>query len=148
MARKKKDLKFHVLDGTARGEGKLKSLPAPASDRPRSPKWLGEYAMEFHRANWPVVDSMGTYTVADKDAWFVGCQRYHRIRECEAAIDADGLSVKGRGGEIKRHPCAPILKSELDLFRRFCESFGLEPSARAKMGLKLEKPSKMASFID
>ena len=148
MARKKKDQKFHVLDGTARGEGKLKSKPAPASDRPRSPKWLGEYAMEFHRTYWPIVDAMGTYTVADKDAWFVGCQRIQRIRQAESEIDKHGLVVSGRGNELKRNPACAILKAELDLFRRFCESFGLEPSARAKMGLKLEKPSKMASFID
>lgn len=148
MARKKKDRKFHVLDGTARGEGKLSSLPAPAAGMWKSPPWLGEHGREFHRRYWPIVDEMGTVTEADRASWFLMCQRWQRIMECEAEINKDGLSVKGRGDEIKRHPCAPILKAEIDVFRRERAVFGLDPESRGKMGLRLEKPSKMSDLID
>jgi len=151
MRRDKKSAKFTILEGNPGKRSntvELKSLPAPATDRPRSPKWLGPYAMEFHRENWPLVEAMGTYTLADKTAWFIGCQRVERIRQAEAEIDRSGLVVKGRGDELKRNPACAILKAELDLFRRFCESFGLEPSARGKMGLKVQKETPMSRMID
>lgn len=148
MGRKSKTRQFHVLDGTARGEGKLKAKPAPATEMPRAPKWLGDYGKEFHRNYWDIVNEIGTYTVADRDNWFLGCQRYHRIREAEAQIDEYGLVVKGRGQELKCNPACAILKGELAQFRLFCISFGLDNEARQKYGVTFQKPSKMAGLID
>jgi P27 family predicted phage terminase small subunit len=58
------------------------------------------------------------------------------------------MVVSGRGDELKRNPACAILKAELDQFRRFCEAFGLDPNARQRYGLKLEKKTKMHEFID
>lgn len=148
MGRKSKTRRFHVLDGTARGEGKLKSKPAPATGMWKSPPWLGEHGRKFHRDNWPLADQMGTLTEADRDSWFLMCQRWQRIMECEEQISKDGLTVKGRGNEIKRHPCAPILKAEIDVFRRERDIFGLPPESRSKYGLKVNKGSESGIWID
>ena len=148
MGRKSKIRKFHILDGTERGEGKLKANPQPASGMWKSPPWLGEHGRKFHRDNWPIAEQMGTLTEADRDSWFLLCQRWQRIMECEEQITRDGLAVKGRGNEIKRHPCAPILKAEIDVFRRERSLFGLSPESREKYGLRVSKPSIMSELID
>ena len=150
MGRKKGSHKFRLLDNTRDKQGKLESLPRGPREAWYAPKWLGEDAVRFHRTYFPICKEMGTLSEADKDRWFLVCQRYHRILGCERTIDEHGLVVKGRGNELKRNPAHTILKAELDIFRSELDNFGLGFEARAKMGLKIHDESKdvMAKMID
>ncbi len=141
MARKKKPHGLHLLQGTRRkSDGKLKSLPPPVTSRWNVPKWVGKWGKEYHKAHFKYAESMGTVTGADKSSWWLLCQRYHRIRELEAAIDEYGPVVKGRGGEVKRNPAASSLKAEIEAFRKERQIFGLDPESRAALGFKFPSP--------
>jgi P27 family predicted phage terminase small subunit len=144
MGRKKKDYRLKLLDGTAKEPPKLQSEPGAAGGMWKSPSWLGEYGREYHLAHWHIADAMGRITEADRCSWFNLCQRWQRIREAEAAIDEHGVLMKGR----VKNPACTVLKSEQEAFRRERQIFGLDPESREKLGVKIEKPSKMAGFVD
>lgn len=140
MAGKKKSHKLHLLQGTAKSKGKLKSLPQPATSRWHVPKWVGKWGKEYHKAHWHIAEAMGTVTEADRAAWWNLCMRWQRIRECEDAISEHGVVVAGRSGELKRNPAASSLKSELEAFRKERQIFGLDPESRETLGFKFASP--------
>ena len=152
MGRRKKSHKLHLLQGTRKGKGKLKSLPPPVTARWNCPSWLAPEACQYHKEHFSIVESMGLLTVGDKQRWFLHCQRYARIRQYESEIDRVGALVPGRSGELKKNPLLPALKAELELFSKGCEKFGLDPESRVAMGFNLPTPSrarsKMESLID
>ena len=140
MGRKKKSHRLHLLQGTAKGKGQLKSLPSPVTSRWNVPGWVGKWGKEFHKAHWEYAEAMGTVTEADRASWFNLCQRWHRIRELEQAIDEHGPVVEGRSGEVKRNPAAASLKAELEAFRKERQIFGLDPEAREALGFRFPTP--------
>lgn len=152
MAKNRKGHRLHLLQGTEKGIGKLESLPPPVTKIWKLPKWVGKYGGEFHKAHWDYAASMETVTEADRASWFLLCQRYHRIRELEEAIDEYGPVVKGRSGEVKRNPAAASLKAELEAFRKERAVFGLDPEARDALGFKFpgakERRPVMEDLID
>lgn len=148
MGRKKKDYKLKLLMGTVREPGKLKAKPAPATGMWKSPSWLGEWGREYHREHFQLANLMGLLSQADRSVWFSLCQRWQRIREAEQAITEHGILMKGKYGMFVKNPACTVLKSELEAFRRERQIFGLDPESREKLGVKIEKPSKMAGFLD
>ena len=67
-------------------------------------------------------------------AAFAGyCQAYARWKEAEEFITQHGTIVKTPSGYWQQVPQVSIAQTNLKIMLKFCEQFGLTPSARSRM---------------
>ena len=67
-------------------------------------------------------------------AAFAGyCQAYARWKEAEEFISRHGTIVKTPSGYWQQVPQVSIAQTYLKIMHKFCEQFGLTPSARSRI---------------
>ena len=67
-------------------------------------------------------------------AAFAGyCQAYARWKEAEEFITQHGAIVKTPSGYWQQVPQVSIAQTYLKIMNKFCEQFGLTPSARSRI---------------
>ncbi len=67
-------------------------------------------------------------------AAFAGyCQAYARWKEAEEFISKHGTIVKTPSGYWQQVPQVSIAQTYLKIMNKFCEQFGLTPSARSRI---------------
>jgi P27 family predicted phage terminase small subunit len=80
---------------------------------------------------------MGVLSVVDRAAFAGYCQSYAHAVEAEAAIVRDGLFLKGQRGKRYANPHVAIARRAWDEVRRFAIEFGMTPSSRARLDVKV-----------
>jgi P27 family predicted phage terminase small subunit len=125
-----------VLDGNPGRRPLNHDEPKPRPVAPACPAWLAPEAKREWRRIAPVLERLGLLTEIDGAALAGYCQSYARWRQCQEAIQRDGLTFETATGYLAPRPEVAIGNKALAEVRAFCVQFGLTPSARSRMQLQ------------
>ena len=117
--RKPKPTAMKVLEGNPGKRSLNTGEPKPEKKAPRCPAWLEEH--------------LGILTEIDMAAFAGYCQAYARWKEAEEFITQHGTIVKTPSGYWQQVPQVSIAQTYLKIMNKFCEQFGLTPSARSRI---------------
>jgi P27 family predicted phage terminase small subunit len=107
--------------------------PKPEKKAPKCPYWLESEAKKEWRRTAKKLEELGILTEIDMAAFAGYCQAYARWREAEEFISKHGTIVKTPSGYWQQVPQVSIAQTYLKIMNRFCEQFGLTPSARCRI---------------
>ena len=110
-----------------------KNEPKPKQTAPKCPSWLEPDAKKEWRRLSKELESMGLLTDVDMAAFAGYCQAYARWKEAEEFITQHGTIVKTPSGYWQQVPQVSIAQTYLKIMNKFCEQFGLTPSARSRI---------------
>ena len=80
-----------------------------------------------------VLEQLGLLTEMDMAAFAGYCQAYARWKEAEEFITQHGTMVRTPNGYLQQVPQVSIAQTNLKIMLKFCEQFGLTPSARSRI---------------
>lgn len=122
-----------VLEGNP-GKRKLDmGEPRPEKKAPRCPAWLEDEAKKEWKRMAKQLEQLGILTEIDMAAFAGYCQAYARWKEAEEYISENGTIMKAPSGYSQQVPQVSIAQTYLKIMNRFCEQFGLTPSARSRI---------------
>ena len=124
-----------VLEGD-RGKGRRPlndHEPVPPAGGVKCPTWLMPEAKKEWKRLAASLEAMGVLTMADLTAFAGYCQAYARWREAEEFITQHGSIFKTPSGYVQQVPQVSIAQTNMKIMLRFCEQFGLTPSARSRI---------------
>jgi P27 family predicted phage terminase small subunit len=103
------------------------------AEMPPPPGFLDDVAvMEWNRVGPELIDK-GLLTVADMAAFTLYCINVARVVQCEKAINLEGLTLRTPQGFEQARPEVAIGRQAGAEVRKFCQEFGLTPSARTRV---------------
>lgn len=131
--RKPKPTALKVLEGNP-GKRPLNTKESkPKSNAPKCPTWLEAEAKKEWRRMSKQLEMLGLLTEVDMAAFAGYCQAYARWKEAEEFISKHGSIIKTPNGYLQQIPQVNIASNYLKLMSKFCEQFGLTPSARSRI---------------
>ena len=107
--------------------------PKPEKKAPSCPKWLEPEAKKEWRRLAKKMELMGVLTEVDMAAFAGYCQAYARWKEAEEFITQHGTMVRTPNGYLQQVPQVSIAQTNMKIMLKFCEQFGLTPSARSRI---------------
>lgn len=107
--------------------------PKPQSKAAKCPSWLETEAKKEWRRVAKQLEQLGILTEVDMAAFAGYCQAYARWKDAEEFISKHGTIVKTPSGYWQQVPHVSISQTYLKIMGRFCEQFGLTPSARSRL---------------
>ena len=134
-----------------------KNEPQPDSPLPDPPEQLNgdDYALqEWHRLA-AGLHNLGLLYDVDRGTWAAVCKAYSRWRHAEEELQkiidkhghASGLIHKTKSGNLIPNPMAGVANAAMTRYVDIAQKFGLNPQARASLGVSAEKPgSKFDKF--
>ncbi len=145
----RKTAKLKILEG--RPGGQVSETPkTPPTFPHRPPRGTPKYAAKLWKQYAPMLDRAGVLRASDVAAWEVLCLTYNSIKLAEDEIAKHGLLIPGaRGQELVKNPAVSILNQARQQFRLQCQSFGLDPHSRERLGLTVgqEEPDPLESIL-
>ena len=108
--RKPKPTNLKVLEGNPGKRPLPTNEVKPQKKAPRCPQWLEEDAK--------------------RECY---CQAYARWKEAEEFLSKHGSILKTPNGYLQQVPQVSISQTNLKIMLKFCEQFGLTPSARNRL---------------
>jgi P27 family predicted phage terminase small subunit len=112
------------------GSATVQRVPAP-------PSWLGKDARAEWRRVAPILVERKVLTDADLGALEAYCTAAGLVRECQRAINADGVVVQTEKG-LKRHPAIGVQNAALTQMRLIGGELGLSPVSRSRPTIRDE----------
>lgn len=100
---------------------------------PKCPSWLEDDAKTEWKRLGKVLAEMGMLTDMDMTAFAGYCQAYARWKAAEEFITQHGDMVRTPNGYLQQVPQVSIAQTNLKIMLKFCEQFGLTPSARSRL---------------
>ena len=131
--RKPKPTAMKELEGNPGKHPLNTSEPKPNKKAPACPKWLEPEAKKEWRRLAKQMEAIGILTEVDMAAFAGYCQAYARWKEAEEFISRHGTIVKTPSGYWQQVPQVSIAQTYLKIMHKFCEQFGLTPSARSRI---------------
>lgn len=131
--RKSKPTAVKVLEGNPGKRSLNTQEPKPVKKAPRCPFWLEDEAKKEWKRMAKQLEQLGILTEIDMAAFAGYCQAYARWKEAEEFITQHGTIVKTPSGYWQQVPQVSIAQTYLKIMNRFCEQFGLTPSARSRI---------------
>ena len=131
--RKPKPTALKALEGNPGKRPLNGAEPAPAHKAPRCPSWLEAEAKREWKRMGRILEQMGLLTEMDMAAFAGYCQAYARWKEAEEFISQHGTMVRTPNGYLQQVPQVSIAQTNMKIMLRFCEQFGLTPSARSRI---------------
>lgn len=131
--RKPKPTTVKMLEGNPGKRNVNISEPKPEKKAPRCPAWLEEEAKKEWKRMAKQLEQLGILTEIDMAAFAGYCQAYARWKEAEEYISEHGVVMKAPSGYCQQVPQVSIAQTYLKIMNRFCEQFGLTPSARSRI---------------
>ncbi len=131
--RKPKPTAIKVLEGNPGKRALSQYEPKPEKKAPRCPTWLEAEAKKEWKRTAKQLEQLGILTEVDMAAFAGYCQAYARWKEAEEFITKHGTIVKTPSGYWQQVPQVSIAQTYLKIMSRFCEQFGLTPSARSRI---------------
>ena len=122
-----------VLEGNPGGRPLNKNEPKPDKKAPRCPAWLEEEAKKEWKRMGKTLEQLGLLTEMDMAAFAGYCQAYARWKEAEEFISQHGTMIRTPNGYLQQVPQVSIAQTYLKIMNKFCEQFGLTPSARSRI---------------
>ena len=102
-------------------------------------KFWDEYADELAR--------LQILTGLDVASFRLMAEHYAFAVQAAQELRAEGLTVDGREG-AKKNPKAQVFKDNALAFKSFAVEFGMTPSSRARLEIKLPEEGEQLSLID
>lgn len=149
--RKPKPTALKMLEGNPGKRPLNPGEPSPPKKAPRCPSWLEAEAKKEWKRMSKILEQMGVLTEMDMAAFAGYCQAYARWKEAEEFITQHGTMVRTPNGYLQQVPQVSIAQTNLKIMLRFCEQFGLTPSARSRMstdGGKVESDDPMVQLLN
>ena len=131
--RKPKPTALKMLEGNPGGRPLNTKEPKPAKKAPRCPSWLEDEAKKEWKRMAKVLEQMGLLTEMDMAAFAGYCQAYARWKEAEEFLTQHGSMVRTPNGYLQQVPQVSIAQTNMKIMLKFCEQFGLTPSARSRI---------------
>lgn len=131
--RKPKPTALKILEGNPGKRQLNTNEPMPIKKAPLCPAWLEAEGKEEWRRLSMQLEDLGLLTDIDMAAFAGYCQAYARWKEAEEFISKHGSIVKTPSGYWQQVPQVSIAQTYLKIMNKFCEQFGLTPSARSRM---------------
>ena len=131
--RKPKPTAIKELEGNPGKRPLNKNEPKPDKNAPRCPAWLEEEAKREWKRMGKILEQLGLLTEMDMAAFAGYCQAYARWKEAEEFITQHGTMIRTPNGYLQQVPQVSIAQTNLKIMLKFCEQFGLTPSARSRM---------------
>lgn len=140
---------LRLLDG-GHPERANPAEPVPRSALPRPPDYMGEPALTVWDRVLAELDVMGVATAADADALACLVEAVVTHQRASAILDEEGMLVLGTKGARIRHPALSVQRDAANLVRAFCAEFGLTPSARSRVVVRLTpaEPNPFAGPVE
>lgn len=98
------------------------------------PKGLPAIARRLWKHLAPQLAGAQLLSKADVPAFIALCSAYARAVQAEHEVAREGLTIVTLKGFVLQHPAVSIARTSWAEFRRFCQEFGLTPSARSRVG--------------
>lgn len=131
--RKPKPTGLKIFEGNPGKRQLNENEPKPPSVVSSCPDWLEDEAKaEWARMNG-ILENMGVLTEVDITAFAGYCQTYARWKEAEEFLTQHGSIVRTPNGYLQQVPQVSIAQTNLKIMLKFCEQFGLTPSARSRI---------------
>ena len=115
--RKPKPTALKMLEGNPGGRPLNTKEPKPEKKAPRCPSWLEDEAKKEWKRMAKVLENMGLLTEMDMAAFAGYCQ----------------AMVRTPNGYLQQVPQVSIAQTNMKIMLKFCEQFGLTPSARSRI---------------
>ncbi len=131
--RKPKPTAIKELEGNPGKRPLNKNEPKPDKKAPRCPAWLEDEAKKEWKRTGAMLEQLGLLTEMDMAAFAGYCQAYARWKEAEEFITQHGTMIRTPNGYLQQVPQVSIAQTNLKIMLKFCEQFGLTPSARSRM---------------
>ena len=131
--RKPKPTAIKKLEGNPGKRRLNEQEPIPDKKAPKCPMWLEPEAKKEWRRTAKRLEVLGILTEVDMAAFAGYCQAFARWKEAEEFISKHGTIVKTPSGYWQQVPQVPIAQTYLKIMHKFCEQFGLTPSARSRI---------------
>lgn len=131
--RKPKPTALKVLEGNPGGRPLNTNEPKPVKKAPRCPAWIEEEAKKEWKRMGKILEQIGLLTEMDMTAFAGYCQAYARWKEAEEFITQHGTIIRTPNGYLQQVPQVSIAQTNLKIILKFCEQFGLTPSARSRI---------------
>jgi len=130
--RKPKPTALKKLEGNPGKRPLNENEPKPAGV-PVCPDWLEDEAKAEWARTGGILADMGVLTEIDVTAFAGYCQAYARWREAEEFLTQHGSIIRTPNGYLQQVPQVSIAQTNLKIMLKFCEQFGLTPSARSRI---------------
>jgi len=131
--RKPKPTALKKLEGNPGKRPLNENEPKPKIAISGCPDWLDNEAKEEWERMGSILQNMGILTEIDTTAFAGYCQAYARWKEAEKFLSQYGSTFKTPNGYLQQVPQVSIAQTNLKLVLKFCEQFGLTPSARSRI---------------
>lgn len=131
--RKPKPTALKALEGNPGRRPLNEREPRPVKKAPRCPAWLEEDAKKEWKRMGKILEQIGLLTEMDMTAFAGYCQAYARWKEAEEFITQHGTIIRTPNGYLQQVPQVSIAQTNLKIMLKFCEQFGLTPSARSRI---------------
>ena len=131
--RKPKPTAVKVLEGNPGKRSLNTAEPKPEKKAPRCPSWLEDEAKKEWKRMSKQLEQLGILTEIDMAAFAGYCQAYARWKEAEEFISQHGTMVRTPNGYLQQVPQVSIAQTNMKIMLKFCEQFGLTPSARSRI---------------
>ncbi|MCX7633239.1 MAG: phage terminase small subunit P27 family [Turneriella sp.] len=110
-----------------------KNEPKPDKKAPRCPAWLEDEAKKEWKRIGKILERLGLLSEMDMAAFAGYCQAFARWKEAEEFISQHGTIIRTPNGYLQQVPQVSIAQTNLKIMLKFCEQFGLTPSARSRI---------------
>lgn len=131
--RKPMPTSMKVLRGETRPSRLNRDEPRPAPRRPSCPSYMSASAKRAWRVICRELGAMGGLHAADAALVEVLANALAGYRGATTLVNQTGQLVKGRDGNIVRHPLLIVIKQHSDTIIRVSSELGLSPSARTRL---------------
>ena len=148
--RKPKPTALKMLEGNPGGRPLNTKEPKPEKKAPRCPSWLEDEAKKEWKRMAKVLENMGLLTEMDMAAFAGYCQAYARWKEAEEFLTQHGSMVRTPNGYLQQVPQVSIAQTNMKIMLKFCEQFGLTPSARSRIvgGENSDEEDEMEKLLE
>jgi P27 family predicted phage terminase small subunit len=136
--RKPKPKAIKELEGNP-GKRPLPNEPTFGACFPAEPpKWLSKEAKRLWGELVPLLQSVpGLLQSADVSAVELLCESYAQWKEASKVLQENGQTFTTPNGYIQQRPEVAIAQKCAKLVKELCSEFGLTPSSRSRINLKL-----------
>lgn len=136
--RKPKPTAIKQLEGNP-GKRPLPQEPVFGSAFPdEPPKWLSQEAKRLWKELVPQLRSIpGLIQCVDVSAVELLCESYAQWREAALILQKEGQTFTTPNGYVQQRPEVAIAQKNAKLVKELCAEFGLTPSSRSRINLKL-----------
>lgn len=131
-----KPVALKVLAGNPGHRPLTRREPQPVRGIPPRPDCLDRIARQEWERVTVELDLLGLVTRVDMAVLASYCQAFSRWYQAETLVQRKGLTLRTKGGLVKRRPELGIAHESMRLMAKFAAEFGLTPSSRLRLAVE------------